>query len=46
VDLIVIATHGLSGLEHLLLGSTTEKVMAGAECPVLVTKVTGKSLLS
>ncbi|MGD8361198.1 MAG: universal stress protein [Gemmatimonadota bacterium] len=46
VDLIVIATHGLSGLEHLLLGSTTEKVMAGAECPVFVTKVTGKSLLS
>jgi nucleotide-binding universal stress UspA family protein len=44
-DLIVIATHGLSGFQHLLLGSTTERVMAGAECPVLVTKASGKSLL-
>jgi nucleotide-binding universal stress UspA family protein len=43
VDLIVIATHGLSGIEHLLLGSTTEKVMAGAACPVLVTKGNGNS---
>lgn len=25
-DLIVIATHGLTGIEHLLLGSTTEKL--------------------
>ena len=45
VDLIVIATHGLSGFKHFLLGSTTEKVIAGAECPVLVTKISGKSML-
>lgn len=45
-DLIVISTHGLSGVLHLLLGSTTEKVMAGAECPVLVTPASGKSLLA
>jgi nucleotide-binding universal stress UspA family protein len=45
-DLIVISTHGLSGVLHLLLGSTTEKVMAGAECPVLVTRASGRSLLS
>jgi len=45
-DLIVISTHGLSGILHLLLGSTTEKVMAGAECPVLVTRASGKSLLA
>ena len=37
-DLIVIATHGLSGLEHFLLGSVTEKVMRTAPCPVLVLK--------
>ena len=45
VDLIVICTHGLSGIKHFLLGSTTEQVMAGADCPVLVTKADGKTLL-
>jgi len=44
-DLIVIATHGLSGLKHFLLGSTTEKVMAGAECPVLVARAPGEVAL-
>jgi nucleotide-binding universal stress UspA family protein len=34
-DLIVIGTHGHSGVEHLLLGSTTEKVLHRAPCPVL-----------
>ena len=38
VDLIVIATHGLTGLEYLLLGSTTEKVVRWAACPVLTVK--------
>jgi len=37
-DLIVIATHGLSGLKHLLLGSVTEKVVRSAKCPVLTLK--------
>jgi nucleotide-binding universal stress UspA family protein len=35
-DLVVMGTHGRSGLEHLLLGSVTEKVIRHAECPVLV----------
>ena len=35
VDLIVIATQGHSGIEHLLLGSVTEKVVRLASCPVL-----------
>ncbi len=34
-DLIVIASHGLSGLQHFLLGSVAEKVIRSASCPVL-----------
>jgi len=44
-DLIVMATHGLTGIKHFLLGGTAEKVIAGAECPVLVVKTSGRSLL-
>jgi universal stress protein A len=36
VDLIVMSTHGRTGLEHMILGSVTEKVVARASCPVLV----------
>jgi universal stress protein A len=35
VDIIVLGTHGRSGLTHLLLGSTAEKVVRKAPCPVL-----------
>lgn len=35
-DLIVLSTHGRSALEHILLGSVTEKVVRKAHCPVLV----------
>jgi nucleotide-binding universal stress UspA family protein len=38
-DLLVIATHGLRGLEHFLIGSTTEKVIRHAEIPVLTVKL-------
>jgi nucleotide-binding universal stress UspA family protein len=38
IDLIVIATHGLSGLDYVLLGSTTEKVVRWANSPVLTVK--------
>jgi universal stress protein A len=34
-DLIVMTTHGYSGLEHVVLGSTTESVLRKAGCPVL-----------
>jgi nucleotide-binding universal stress UspA family protein len=44
-DLIVIATHGLTGLEHMLLGSVTEKVVRMAHCPVFTVKAFGKDLL-
>lgn len=44
-DLIVIATHGLTGIKRLLLGSITEKVVRRAPCPVFTVKSFGKSLL-
>jgi nucleotide-binding universal stress UspA family protein len=35
VDLMVMGTHGLTGIERVLLGSTTERVVRTARCPVL-----------
>lgn len=35
IDLIIIATHGHTGVEHILFGSTAEKVVRKASCPVL-----------
>ncbi len=37
-DLIVIGTHGHTGLKHALLGSTAERVVRLAECPVLTVR--------
>jgi len=39
-DLVVIATQGLTGIERLVLGSTTEKVVRLCRCPVLTVKGT------
>lgn len=41
VDLIVMGTHGHSGLAHLVLGSTAERVVRMAACPVLTTRHPG-----
>jgi nucleotide-binding universal stress UspA family protein len=38
VDLIVMGTHGLSGIKHMLLGSIAERVVQKAPCPVLTVK--------
>ncbi len=38
IDLIIIATHGHTGMEHILFGSTAEKVVRKAPCPVLVVR--------
>ncbi|HUU30274.1 MAG TPA: universal stress protein [archaeon] len=38
IDLIVTATHGLTGLEYMIIGSTTERVVRKAPCPVLSIK--------
>jgi nucleotide-binding universal stress UspA family protein len=40
VDLIVMGTHGRTGLTHVLMGSVAEKVVRLAPCPVLVTRGT------
>ena len=37
-DLIIISTHGHTGLKHALLGSTAELVVRHAPCPVLVVR--------
>lgn len=37
-DLLVISTHGNTGLKHVLLGSTAENVVRYAPCPVLVVR--------
>jgi nucleotide-binding universal stress UspA family protein len=36
VDVIVVGSHGHSALHHLLVGSVSEGVLKGAQCPVLV----------
>lgn len=41
-DLVVMATHGRTGLPHLLMGSVAEEVIRVAACPVLVMKDSGK----
>lgn len=38
IDLIVLGTHGHSGLAHVLLGSVTDKVVRKAPCPVLTVR--------
>ena len=37
-DLIILSTHGRTGIERLLLGSTAEKVVRRAGCPILVVR--------
>ena len=39
VDLVVMGTHGATGLGHVLLGSTAERVVRLCPCPVLTVKV-------
>jgi universal stress protein A len=38
VDLIVTATHGRTGLQHLVMGSVAEKIIRHAPCPVFVVR--------
>jgi len=38
VDMIIMSTHGHTGLKHVLLGSTAERVVREAPCPVLTVR--------
>ncbi len=38
IDLICIATHGSGGIEHFIFGSTTEKLLRKAHCPIYVVR--------
>jgi nucleotide-binding universal stress UspA family protein len=38
IDLLVLGTHGRSGLEHALMGSIAERVVRKARCPVLTVR--------
>jgi nucleotide-binding universal stress UspA family protein len=40
VDLIVMTTHGRTGLSHLVMGSVAEKIVRIAPCPVLTIRPT------
>lgn len=42
MDLVVMGTHGRSGIEHILMGSVAEKVVRKAPCPVLTVRPKGK----
>lgn len=44
-DLIVIGTHGRTGVEHVIFGSTAEKVVRMAPCPVLTIRQGGKEFV-
>jgi nucleotide-binding universal stress UspA family protein len=41
IDLIVIGTHGRTGLQQALMGSVAERVVRKASCPVLVVRASG-----
>jgi universal stress protein A len=42
-DLIVMGTHGRTGMQHVLMGSTAERVVRLAACPVLTVKAKAKA---
>ncbi len=46
VDLIILGTHGRTGISRLLMGSTTESVIRQAARPVLVVKASEKEFIS
>ena len=46
VDVIVVGATGRTGLTRLLLGSTAERIVQHAPCPVLTVKVGGRGFIT
>lgn len=46
VDLLVLSTHGYTGLKGVLMGSVARAIVDSAPCPVLLLKAFGRSLLA
>jgi len=42
-SLIVLGTHGRTGLDHIIFGSTAERVVRGSACPVLTIRLPAES---
>ncbi len=38
IDLVIMGTHGRSGIEHILIGSVAEKILRRSPCPVLTVR--------
>ena len=43
IDLVVLSTHGLTGVKHMLMGSTAERVVRRCKVPVLTVKADVKT---
>ena len=46
IDLIIMGTHGRSGVQHLLMGSVAERVVRTAPCPVLTVRTPERDFLA
>jgi nucleotide-binding universal stress UspA family protein len=46
IDMVVIGTHGRSGLMHILMGSIAERVVRLSPCPVLTVKPEGHQFVT
>jgi universal stress protein A len=42
IDLVIMGTHGRSGIEHVLIGSVAEKIVRKAPCPVMTIRPRGR----
>src|SRR5262245_16766353 len=45
IDLIIIGTHGYTGVRHVLIGSVAERVVRHAHCPVLTVKASERDFV-
>jgi nucleotide-binding universal stress UspA family protein len=46
VDLIIMGTHGRTGISHVFLGSVAERVVRQAPCPVLTVRLKGHEIIA